>query len=218
VFIRPSTFGDANFDGYLDMALTTNIGASGGESVDYYFYNPRTKRFEFGIGDLSDPELREGDSTIACGAHCCMGRMGSGEIRKRLRDSNGYILIEESAYSESGSWERTLVDGALDTTSRTTVTDIGSGLLADSSWEYLIGRLRLVEVALKKAVTPALAPEELSSGMVEEDVMGAFLYSSWERFAYTANAQGEIQCAYTREIIKDHESVIAKESHWPVKD
>jgi hypothetical protein len=67
---------DANFDGYEDLPLLVECGATGNCSYDFYIYDPATNQFVYndflsGLGTFSiDSSTQEIDATWAGGSYC----------------------------------------------------------------------------------------------------------------------------------------------------
>jgi hypothetical protein len=141
-----ASYEDANFDNILDIKIVDYLAANGSEGAYYYFYNPILKKYEFGVGGLSNPTINKEDSTISTEAHCCMGTMGNGETYMFI---NGmFILINESGYDREYSYERELIGNSLITTDTSHSTTIesrdGGQIIVDSTWKYLFGKLQIV--------------------------------------------------------------------------
>lgn len=81
------SYEDANFDNILDMRIVKGYGGSGGDFTDYWFYDTTAKKFEFGIGDLSEPGADKSDSTITSSSTCCAGTGGGSEVYKLIGGS-----------------------------------------------------------------------------------------------------------------------------------
>ncbi len=209
-------FEDANFDGILDLKIVTNEGASGIQSCSYYIYSIQTHRFEFALGDLPDPVIHTKDSTITSSASCCQGRMGSGQVYKLINHS--YKKVGESQYSDSGSFTKRLIGDSLVVTSRQSINNIGENILADSSWEYLFGKLRIVQVDLKSPLQVPVTPEQWHSATAYEDVMGRFLFVSSESFRYTKVNDSTLQCSRTYKVVNNSRWVPVKDTTWLIRD
>src|SRR5208283_5181234 len=178
--IEDVTYEDANFDGFMDMRITSNLSASSGdELVDYYFYNPHSGKFEFAIGDIYNPSLNLKDSTISTVASWTSGP----EVYKVINHS--LKKIQESEDTESRSYTKQLIGDSMVITRLETVTDVGNHVLADSSWQYMFGKLRIKQIDLKIRVDDSLTPEQRDSGIEDTDVRGTFLFISTELFQYT---------------------------------
>ncbi len=219
--IMEVSYEDANFDGIADIRILTLRGMSGdNNSNEFYFYNPKTRLFEYGIGGLSNPSINTQDSTISSSGYCCMGTSGSGETYKYV--DGRFKLIKESAYSREYSYGRELIGDRLvttDTTWSTTVEDDdGEQFMVDSTWKYLFGKLRIVGVDRKVACEESQKDSSREEGLFSEDVMGAFIFKSEEAFEYSKTSDGTLMCSYTLRTAKNKELMLVKESKWPVKD
>lgn len=207
---------DADFDNVLDINIINNVGNTGDKTTNYYFYNPVSHKFEFGIGDLSNPSVNKKDSTISSGGSCCQGRQGGGEVLKLINHT--FKKIQESYYSEGKSYTKDLIGDSLAITSLENVTGLGNNLLADSSWEYLFGKLRIAQVELKKLFEVASTSEQQDSGIADEDVKGKILYFSSESYQYTKGKDGILRCSFTHEVVKNKHWETVTETEWVVKD
>lgn len=208
-------FKDMNFDNFTDLSIVTVQGMSGdNNSTDIYFYNPATKKFEFGIGGLSNPYVNNQDSTLSSSGYCCRGKSGNSE---KYKYKNGeFIKISESEYSENGSWAKTLIGDSMVTTSYQTIVDMGENKFIDSSWEYLFDKLRLVNVTKEEGLDHSPTPAQRSTAIADEDVMGSFLYESKETFEYKKEKSGNIICLRKFDVVKNNKWVKGKPTQIPL--
>jgi hypothetical protein len=190
---------DANFDNILDIKIVTMHGASGGDYTEYYFYNSKSKKFEYGIGFLSEPSVNKVDSTISTSSQCCGGRSGSREVLKFINGE--FIPIEESDYSEHESNKKQLLGDSLVLIDRSTTTNVEENILIDSSWTYLYGKLRLVNVSKRKVLDHPPTTAQNHAAIGYQDVMGSFLFETEIIFDYRLNAKGKVEAmSKTREV------------------
>lgn len=215
-----ASYEDANFDNILDIKIVDYLGANGGEGAYYYFFNPIFKKYEFGVGGLSNPKVNKEDSTISTEAHCCMGTGGNGETYKFINGK--FILIDESEYDREYSYDRKLIGNILITTDTSHTTTIesrdGGQIIVDSTWKYLFGKLRIVDVSKKMASEHLQQDNYQEEGVFSEDVMGAFIFKSEEKFEYSRDIKGRLICSYTLHKAKKKELVLVKQDKWHVKD
>ena len=195
------SYEDANFDNILDMRILRSYGGSGGDFTDYWFYDTTARKFEFGLGDLSDPGVDKRDSTITSSSTCCAGTGGGSEVYKLT--GGEFRKIKELSYSRDGLTERQLIGDTLITTRLETEAELDDGVHTDSCWDYLFGKLRLVLVDLKVPLDESVTPKQSRNGTAYEDVGGRFSYILRKTFKYTEVGKGTIQVIRTVERVKN---------------
>ena len=210
-----ASYPDVNFDGIKDIELSEDGGANGGTPTDYYVYDRRSGLFELELSGLSDPEIDPDDSTVTSSNTSSLGRLGDSESYKLRRGK--FIKIEESEYSENGSYKKQLINDILTTTERSSISILKSDILVDSSWTYYDGKLRLTDVTTKRALDHEPTQVQVSSGIAYTDVQGSFLYVSEETFEYNRDAKGKLTCNYTFQVVQNDRWATKKKSELTVK-
>lgn len=195
-------YDDYNFDNIKDLVIVTGVGMSGDNNgSDIYFYNTNNQLFDFAMGELSNPYPNQEDSTISTSHYCCMGRMGGSEVYKYC---NGiFRKIYQSWYSESGSSAEELISDSLTLVQFSNIVELGNDKCVDSSWNYLYGKLRLVNVTIKTRLENQPTKEQETEGIAYQDVMGSFLFNSEEDFEYELNKSGKLICYRKYAFVKD---------------
>lgn len=96
------TPGDANFDGYEDLQIMSNCGATGNCAYYFYIYDPSTKQFvhnEFLSNNLCSPEFHEDTKQITTHSN---GSVSDWENDTYQYADGHYTLIRQ----EISAWDR----------------------------------------------------------------------------------------------------------------
>lgn len=210
---------DANFDNILDMKINTCEWANSGETDAYYFFNPKSNKYEYGVGDLSNPTINKQDSTMSTEAHCCNGTIGNGKTYKFVNGK--FKLIRESGFSQECQYDRELIGNILITTDSIHITTIvihdGRRMSVDSTWKYLFGRLRIVFVSRDLSSETSDEGNQKNGRAISENEMGAVPFEYEETFEYSKETNGIIICSYVLNKIKNKELELVKQSKWQIE-
>lgn len=93
---------DANFDGYKDLQILSNCGATGNCSYDFFLYDPVTNQFvrnEFLSNNLSSPEFDEKKKQITTHSN---GSASDWQNETYQYENGHYTLIRQ----EISAWNR----------------------------------------------------------------------------------------------------------------
>ncbi len=210
----------ANFDNVLDLHITINRGASGGDFIVYYIFNKLLGAFEKNDIELGNPEVDPKDSTITESGNCCLGTGGHSKTYKYI--NNVLTLIAEAEYNRDYSYRKILQNDSMITINYSNSTVLsefnGQQLIADSSWEYSFGKLRLMQVDKKRSLDDASYERLKDASVVYRDVMGAFIFDYSEHYQYSAMKDGKIKCNYLVEKNRNNKWITIKETNWVIKE
>lgn len=92
---------DANFDGYGDLQILTNCGATGNCSYNFYLYDPQTSQFVYNdfLSKLGTPRVDATKKQVLTGWNSSAGDWQSEAYRYQ---DGQYILI----HREISEWDR----------------------------------------------------------------------------------------------------------------